>query len=186
MSGSAGEWAIFPWGSGLPLLNENVTVTPTDGLYIVYLFDDRRQNVSLSLNQGVTKAAQRARDLPISANAMLREEALELRGLLPVKWTTGLSTRIDLGSGSMLKAYEAGSIYAKTWALAALPAEPDFRAALDLFIDLYDAAVESKENTLKQSAGKFSTPARSDRRHPEPVFAPKSSDDYETAAKSYV
>lgn len=176
----------LPVGLWVAVLNEEVTVTPTDGLYIVYLFDETRQSVSLSLNQGVTKAAERARVLPISANAMLREEASELRGLLPAKMTTGLSTTISLGSGSMLKAYEAGNIYARTWALAALPSESDFKAALDLFIDLYDAAVEAKENALKQAPGKFSTPARSDRKHPEPVFAPKSSDDYQTAAKLYV
>lgn len=176
----------LPVGLWVAVLNEDVTSTPTDGLYIVYLFDESRQNVSLSLNQGVTKAAERARDLPISANAMLREEALELRGLLPEKLTTGLLTAISLGTGSMLKAYEAGNIYAQTWPLAALPSESSFRASLDLFIDLYDAAVELKENALKQTPGKFSTPARSDRKHPEPVFAPKSSDDYETAAKSYV
>ncbi|MDP9982955.1 hypothetical protein J2W14_002357 [Pseudarthrobacter oxydans] len=177
----------LPIGLWVAILNEEVTVTPTEGLYIVYLFDEGRQHVSLSLNQGVTKAGDRAKLLPISANQMLRNEASELRTLLPAQSTAGLSATVSLGAGNMLRAYEAGNVFAKTWTLTGLPEEAEFSATLDLFIDLYDAAVAAKENALTHTPGRFATPARGEREPARrPVFAPKSSEDYVVAAKSYV
>ena len=178
----------LPVGLWVAVLNEEVTTTPTEGLYLVYLFDETRQHVSLSLNQGVTAARKRARDLSLKRNELLREEASELRKLVTVNETDNLTADIQLGAGDTLGAYKAGNVYAKVWPLDDLPEESEFRATFELLLDMYEEAVEKKEEELIRRPGKFKTPARGgteSSKQKEAVFAPKSSEDYVVAVGDY-
>lgn len=176
----------LPDGLWIAALNDEVTNTPTAGIYLVYLFDTARTAVSLSLNQGIEDARVRARLAPgITRNGMLRAEALSIRTLLPESDQVGYSQEIRLGAGTRPTGYEAGNILSHTWALAALPSEATLRSVFDEMLDLYERTVELKEVDLLIHPGSFHMPARSSRPPSAraPVFAPKNSADYLTNAR---
>lgn len=180
----------LPFGLWVAVLNEEVTSSAMEGLYLIYLFDEQRRKVSLSLNQGATAARNRAGELGLTRNELLRDEASTLRGLLEEKLANGLEQEIFLGKSSdRLRAYEHGNVLAKTWQLDSLPAEEELVQYFNRFIDLYDHAVHIKESALVNQPGKFSTPARKspkDTNRKPFVFMPKSSEDYLVQAPSYV
>jgi Domain of unknown function (DUF3578). len=180
----------LPEALWIAVLREDVTTTPTAGLYVVFLFHRNRQSVSLSLNQGVTDAGRRAKTLVprISSTGLLRAEAYSIFEVLPDSDSISFSRSIELGSGRLANSYAAGNIAAQTWTISASLQESDIRASLEAMLSLYDAAVEAKEQYLLLEPGRFQLRAREPRTRDNsaPIFAPKSSDDYVVAAKSYV
>ncbi len=178
----------LPQGLWVAILDDDVTKTPTEGLYLVFLFNTSRTSVSLSLNQGITRAADVARSLPLTRNQLLRSEADRLRALLRPQIVAKHETEISLGSGVRVSGYQSGNVLARTWSLGDLPSEFTMEAELHEFLDIYEEAVESKENNLTLHPGHFRTPARGSpaNKSKAPIFAPKSSSDYETRSKSYV
>jgi hypothetical protein len=178
----------LPDGLWVAILNNAVTSSPTEGMYLVFLFDRDRTTVSLSLNQGVAQATQVARALPLTRNQLLRAEAEGLRELLPPQVVERFTSEIQLGAGSRLSGYENGNIIAATWALAALPSETEVENALDELLDAYELLVTAKETDLIATPGLFRMPARSSRRVAPymPLFAPKDSASYTVDAKTYL
>jgi hypothetical protein len=168
-------------------LNDEVTPTPTEGTYLVFLFNTDRTTVSLSLNQGHTAAKKRARLLipRRSGRALLRAEAIHMRTLLPEEELDGYSREIEIGTGDRPRGYEAGNVVSHTWPLTDLPDEDSLRLAFDSLVDLYERVVLLKEEELVIRPGAFATPARARSRDStkKPVFAPKSSDDYIVSAR---
>jgi len=174
----------------IAVLREDVTTTPTAGLYVVFLFHRDRQSVSLSLNQGVTDAGRRAKTLVprITSTGLLRAEAYSIFEVLPDSQTISFSRSIELGPGRLANSYAAGNIAAQTWTISASLQESEIRRSLGAMLALYDAAVEAKEEYLLLEPGRFHLRARErrTRKNFAPIFAPKSSDDYVVTAKEYV
>ncbi|MEP3116172.1 DUF3578 domain-containing protein [Nisaea sp.] len=69
-----GNWADVPWVS---IFNIEITISPTRGYYLVYLFDSDMQRVSLCLAQGVTTVREefkrRATDEILRRSALIRD-----------------------------------------------------------------------------------------------------------------
>lgn len=171
----------LPRGLWVSILDPDVTTTPTKGTYLVYLFDEDRRNVTLSLNQGVSEATRRARELGIRAKALLRSEAAAFRTALPTETTGDLETDISLGSGNLLGKYEAGNIYAKTWSLNDLPTDEALAGWTQRFLSLYTEAVHSKEDLMRAGLTDGQVPPRDPglhRREREREFKPKDDSDY--------
>lgn len=180
----------LPFGLWVAVLDDNVTNTPTDGLYVVWLFDESRRTVSLSLMQGVTAASKRAKDLEIPRLQLLRDEAEQLRHLIPDDISMVLSRKINLQSTSArTRAYEAGNVVAYTWQLDNHLVETDLVSTFDQFVELYEYMVEAKEAALTVTPGLFMTPARSistSTSNRPPIFLPKSDSDYIVNSRNYV
>ena len=88
-SGGQGNTAQIPW---VAFLDPDETETPTEGVYLVYLFSSDLERVYLSLNQGVSKLRE---DFGIpEARARLAHKATQIRSRLPASlflaWTTPL------------------------------------------------------------------------------------------------
>jgi hypothetical protein len=179
----------LPDGLWIAALNDEVTSSPTRGIYLVYLFDRDRETVSLSLNQGITAAGQRARDIPgVTVKGLLRAEAYSIRRLLPGASGPEFSEVIRLGPGTRTSGYEAGNIASHTWSLRALPSEVDLEEKFGRMLDLYEKVVELKETHLRLHPGTFELAARdvSGSTIRELVFAPKDSSDYLTRSREYL
>lgn len=177
----------LPDGLWVAILDDAITRTPTEGIYLVFLFNRERTTVSLSLNQGIAHAGEVARTLPMTRNQLLRLEAQLLRDLLPKPEIEEYEVDIALGPGGRLSGYEAGNVIAKTWSLDNLPPNDALLKQLDKFLDLYEVAVAAKEFELTRNPGRFTTPARGEPRKPPflPIFAPKDSSDYLIHALTY-
>jgi MrcB-like, N-terminal domain len=139
VSGAAVNLPIIPW---LAVLDVEVTTTAQEGLYVVYLFADTLERVYLAINQGVTAHREYfrrhgvARPGQAALEELQRESALLREGLRV--GARGLIPAIRLGGDGFLpRAYEAGSIVAKTYAVSSLPAEAVLRADLDDGLALY-------------------------------------------------
>lgn len=72
----------LPAGLWIAILDPDVTETAQSGLYVVFLYSLDRTTVSLSLNQGVTAASERAAATGRPAKDLLRSEAAAIRRAL--------------------------------------------------------------------------------------------------------
>ena len=150
----------LPLGLWVSILDPDVTTTPTKGIYVVFLYDANRTTVTLSLNQGVSSASVRARELGMPAKQLLRQEAAAVRQPMAARAEyDDLETTIELGSTNLLSKYEAGNIYGVTWDLAQLPPNDDIQEAVLRFLNLYADIVQLKE-ALVLGAGNAQIPPR--------------------------
>jgi hypothetical protein len=170
----------LPIGLWVSILDPEVTETPTKGTYVVFLFDEARQRVSLSLNQGVTNARLDARQGGEPLRPLLRRRAEQMRGLLDEQRIGTLETEITLGRRNLLRDYEAGNVVARTWPLPVLPDEAELVETLELLLDLYAEVVPEYEHAKASGAVKGAsprdpalTPNERERR-----FIPKDDSDY--------
>ncbi|WP_026929825.1 MrcB family domain-containing protein [Glycomyces tenuis] len=176
----------LPLGLWVAILDPDVTSSPTRGVYVVFLFNTERTQVSLSLNQGVTVAPALARERKMTAKQLLRNEAQAVRDLLDAD-TQGLATKLILGAGDLVSKYEAGNIYARTWELSDLPSDEAIAEEVRRFLDLYTEAVEAKKEALTEELVELPEP-ESD---PAPKvqlreFKPKDDADYRVHIRSTV
>lgn len=128
----AGNWANVPW---LSVLDPEITNTPQDGIYPVYLFTADGSGVYLSLNQGTTNpvkklgksgATHRAREFSELAKS-------QIAGL--AQWG---QEKIDLLATTTLgKSYESPSITAKFYPVSAIPEDAILKQDLIDILDLY-------------------------------------------------
>jgi hypothetical protein len=171
----------LPLGLWVSILDPDVTTTPTKGIYVVFLYNENRTTVTLSLNQGVSAASVRARELGMPAKQLLRQEAAAVRQPLAARAEyDDLETTIELGPTNLLSKYEAGNIYGVTWDLAQLPPDDDIQEAVLRFLNLYADVVQLKE-ALVLGAGNAQIPPRDPDLKPskaEREFKPKSDSDY--------
>ncbi|WP_025272498.1 MrcB family domain-containing protein [Haloglycomyces albus] len=174
----------LPMGLWVGILDPDVTTSPTRGIYVVFLFNEDRTEVSLSLNQAVTAAGQRAKTMPISTKTLLRHEAETIRRLLKED-THGLTTTLHLGASKRVSEYEAGNIFGKTWTLDAMPPDDEIIRELARFLDLYANVIAASENAVLQ--GHLRLPPREPTAIPETrqrKFTPKNGDEYRAQIKS--
>jgi hypothetical protein len=162
------------------VLDPDVTVSPTNGTYVVYLFNEALTTVSLSVNQGVTAATARAKSEGISATALLRREAAAIRRALDGD-LGDLDVEISLGTSTLVHKYEAGNIVGLSWELATLPPEAELEDALQRFLDIYVEAVATRDRLLQLGVGGLTLPARDatdNHSGRERRFEPKSAAEY--------
>ncbi|CAL9306371.1 hypothetical protein SUDANB148_04068 [Streptomyces sp. SudanB148_2056] len=178
IKGSAGNGAgaFCPWVS---FFDPDETTTATRGMYLVYLFAEDMKTVSLSLNQGVTELRETfgARE----AEKLLRGEAAAIREAFPGNMAEGLEDVIDLGGRSGLpRAYEAGNILARVYAIDSLPTEEVLKADLRRMIQLYQDALVLREDLRSTTRELITTikPKATGDQDPLLYFAPKSDTEY--------
>ena len=153
-----GGWAEVP---NFALLDARETERPSAGLYVVYLMRADASALILSLNQGsadlIFEAKGRVYDV-------LRARGVRVRSALPmdVLLAAGFSEApIDLASsGQYPKAYVAGSVVGKTYALDAIPSEAALLADLAVLQAAYQAVIPSTRLRLAE-AGRVSGGSRS-------------------------
>lgn len=176
ISEGVGGLPVALWVS---ILDPEVTRTPTQGTYVVFLFNEERTRVCLSLNQGVTAASERAHQQRLKAKELLAREAQTIRSLLDAEEINGLETELDLGKSRLPTLYAAGNICARTWSLNEPPSDEEIHAEVRRFINLYAEAVQAKE--LAVLKGRASLPPRDPSVAPDTrqrEFKPKSHADY--------
>jgi MrcB-like, N-terminal domain len=185
VSGSGPSLPVVPW---IALLDEDVTTTPTDGLYLVYLFTSRMDAVYLSMNQGATqhrRAAEadgrKGRAAEVAAIDEIAVETALLRQLLDKLRLAHRLGSIELGATRFVpRAYEAGSIAAVKYSMSNLPENAALAADLAEFAALYSRCVELKDELAANR--RVRTSARSLERQVQPAvmpeFKPKDAADY--------
>ncbi|WP_188295903.1 MrcB family domain-containing protein [Streptomyces sp. CBMA156] len=179
-SAGAGAGALCPW---VAFFDPDETTTAQRGMYVVYLFAENMETVSLSLNHGVTELHKKYR--PAEANRRLAAEAGAIRGVLSVEGVQGMEPAIDLGSQSGLpRSYEYGNVVARTYKVDDLPDEDTLCADLRRFIALYQDALVARER-LRQTTRDVIVTVRAEGTwtHEQDKdallhFAPKSDEEY--------
>ncbi|MFF1453070.1 MrcB family domain-containing protein [Streptomyces sp. NPDC058274] len=178
IKGSAGNGAgaYCPWVS---FFDPDETTTATRGMYLVYLFSEDMKTVSLSLNQGVTELRETfgARE----AEKRLRGEAAAIRDAFPDNMASGLDDVIDLGGRSGLpRAYEAGNILGRAYAIESLPPEETLKTDLRRMIQLYQDALVLREDLRSTTRELITTikPKVTGDQDPLLYFAPKNDAEY--------
>ena len=185
VSGSGPSLPVVPW---IALLDEDVTTTATDGLYLVYLFTSRMDAVYLSMNQGATqhlRAAEadgrKGRAAEVAAIDEIAVETALLRQLMDKLRLAHTLGSIELGATRFVpRAYEAGSIAAVKYSMSNLPENAALAADLAEFAALYSRCVELKDELAANR--RVRTSARSLERQVQPAvipeFKPKDAADY--------
>jgi hypothetical protein len=180
IEGSAGRGnaAVCPW---VAVFDPDETSTATKGMYVVYLWAEDLRTVALSLNQGVTDLLQHhgARE----ARQILANQAIMIRKAVNERWRSALDAEISLGPrlGVLPRAYEAGNILARTYQTQELPSEPQLRADLGSFIELYQEALDARERlraTVPDAIATVRETAPRPTAEPLLHFKPKSDSDY--------
>lgn len=172
--GGKGVATLTPW---IAVLDPDETTSPQDGMYLVYLFHAGLDQVTLSLNQGVTRRSEiegwKNARAALESDASAIRDALKASGL-----SAGLESSLALGDrGKRAHAYEAGNILSLTYQIDGLPSEPDLWADLQRFLGLYDAALQVKVDLMLGHPGSISLPVGT--LPPVREFKPKSSGDYQ-------
>ncbi|MFC4334063.1 MrcB family domain-containing protein [Salininema proteolyticum] len=174
----------LPIGLWVAIFHPDVTETATQGIYVVFLFNEDRTEVTLSLIQAVTEAEERAKSMAPSTNDLLRQEAATIREQLYLD-TTGLEPAIKLGKGGKLPQYEAASIYGRTWSLDDMPSDSAIAAEIDRFLELYSAAVDVMDDALREGSQQIPPRDPKVRKKEKPRrFKPKNTADYRVHIKA--
>lgn len=169
--GGKGVATLTPW---IAVLDPDETVSPQDGMYLVYLFHRDLRSVTLSLNQGVTKRSESGTWK--TARESLQADAARIREALN---STEDPEAFDLGDrGKRALAYKAGNIISITYRLAALPREEELDKDLLDFVRLYDAALAAKANLMLTAPGSIHLPIGSADQFTAGNFAPKNDGQY--------
>jgi hypothetical protein len=186
VSGSGPSLPVVPW---IALLDEDVTTTATDGLYLVYLFTSRMDAVYLSMNQGATQHLRSAaadgrkgRAAEVAAITEIAAETALLRQPIDKSLLTHTLASIELGATRFVpRAYEAGSIAAVRYPMSNLPENAALAADLAEFAGLYSRCVELKDELAANRQVRTSARSLKQRQvRPAviPEFKPKDSTDY--------
>ncbi len=185
-SAGAGAAAFCPW---VAFFDPDETTTARHGMYVVYLFAENMETVSLSLNHGVTELLEKYKTA--EANRKLAVEAGAIRGALSEGSGQDLDAGIDLGGRPGLpQSYERGNVLARTYRVDDLPDEDVLCDDLRRFIALYQDALAAREY-LRQTTRDVIFTVRAEGTWPHEQsedtllhFAPKSDEDYVQTIKS--
>jgi hypothetical protein len=176
-SGGAGTATFSPW---IGFFDPDETITPQQGIYLVYLYSADLAAVTLTLQQGITKLTRtlgRAK-----ARARLAVDAAAIRRELPDDLLAGTDAELDLGSeGYRQRAYEAGNIASVRYLVPSLPEESDLERDLAHLFDAYQEAVVVKRQLLQSNPGLLATSSvlqLTSAADPLRHFEPKSDADY--------
>ncbi|MEU6997213.1 DUF3578 domain-containing protein [Nonomuraea sp. NPDC046570] len=175
-SGGKGAAAFVPW---ISIFDRDETDTARHGMYVVYLFAQDMQTVSLGLNQGVTELVDRYGTA--RGRQLLKDQADAIRAALPAELTVGLDATINLNTRAPLPLhYEYGNILASTYKLSDLPDENTMVADLQRFVHLYQEALAVREEIRQTTPGKIVTTIQNPSPAPDKPgeFKPKNAADY--------
>lgn len=145
-----GNWATIPW---LAIMDQRVTTTTQEGVYVVMLISRDLQSVYLTLAQGITAVvnAHGGRE----GVRILSERAATLRSMVPELTEAGieLSGEIDLGADARLaNSYEAGRIAHVRLDANSLPNDAEFSSYLAALLSAYDKVVLPSDDTAREAA----------------------------------
>ena len=136
-SGGKGTPTFTPW---IGFFDPDVTDSPQRGIYVVYLFSETLETVALSLNQGIEELRKSLGDR--AARQRLARDAETIRNSMPAKHLGDVPKGLLLDSaGQRQRAYEAGSIAARTYRTRALPSDDTLAADLDRFLRKHEKLV---------------------------------------------
>ncbi|MEX5268885.1 MrcB family domain-containing protein [Kocuria sabuli] len=155
-SGGNGNGAESPW---IAVFNPAETSTARRGMYVVYLFAADLKQVFLTLNQGVTEIGERLGRR--EARTALQREAAQIRDAFDETAIGDLENIIDLRSkASLPRDYEYANILSRAYTVGSLPAEETMIADLQRFVQLYDLALEAREEGGQRGEPGIVTPPR--------------------------
>lgn len=143
VGGSIGQfnnWAWVPWLK-IALRDKNVHVNTQRGYYLVFLFDERMENVYLSLNQGWSFFNEKFKKNNELANEKVQDVSKKIRDMLSNKIKDNSVTQIDLqAKGRYGRGYESSHIVGKHYQAGNIPEDKvlveDLKEMLDLYNDL--------------------------------------------------
>ena len=145
-SGGKGRPTFTPW---VGFFDPRETMSPEDGLYVVYLFGAELEGVTLSITQGITKLSKELGVRP--ARMKLATDAAAIRSGLRAHDTSGWEPTMNLGSLKFRQlAYEAGNVLARQYSIPELPPEAILVHDLHASIELYHLAIAVKRQ-LRQA-----------------------------------
>lgn len=178
--GGQGTAATTPW---IGVFDPEITTDPKEGLYLAYIFGADLTSVTLTVQQGTTRLEERlGRGLKLREH--LAHKAAQLSEQLPVTDRDGWLEKPRFGDqGNRPRAYEASSVAARRYELAALPGELELQSDLAHAVGLLRAAAVAEERSLWIEEGSIPfevgyTRERHSVMDPLGGFHPKDSSDY--------
>jgi hypothetical protein len=150
-----------PW---IGFFDPDESVTPMRGLYVVWILRASGQAWTLSVNMGTEQRAREMKAVTAAGSRerrvleSLRDEAAAIRGELPGDMTAGWDTAMTLDSaGVRQRRYEAATIIAKTYQLAALPDDKTLAADLAHACAVLGEAIRARDRLAVTKPGSVST-----------------------------
>lgn len=117
--GGQGTAASTPW---IGVFDPEINKEPQEGLYLAYIFDAQLTSVTLTLQQGVTKLSEEY--TPAKLRRELQGRVKHLRaGMQPELARQWRYVPVFGSKQDRPRAYEAGSVAARRYEIASLPAE---------------------------------------------------------------
>lgn len=132
-----GQWAEIPW---LSVYMRNITISATNGYYIVYLFNTDGSGVYVSLNQGWTYFKDKYGTK--KGIDMIKKTATIMREKLHMIPDDMQLLTIDLkGRGPLAKGYEAGHICGVYYETSDFPSSvkvvDDLQRLINVYLEIY-------------------------------------------------
>lgn len=150
-----GNWAAVPW---LAFFDPLITISATQGFYVVYLINPQTQTIYLSMNQGTTAVDN---EFGISAGReVLRRRAKDMTIRVSEYAKDFDDSPIDLGSTARLPSgYEAGHAFGRKY--SAENNDPKgFNSDLEKMLYAYEALVNRgglmPSDAMSEEAGSLS------------------------------
>lgn len=152
----AGNWAAVPW---IALLDERLTDTTQNGVYLVYLFRADMSGVYVTFNQGVTKP-RKSLGWPAAKNQLLavaQAQRARFGDRLRPAFTS--ADGIDLRATGLGAEYEASTIAWRLYETGALPPARELMDDLYRLLDVYDEFAAKPEGSDMPDAQPAEDPA---------------------------
>lgn len=130
-----GNKAEVPW---ISVMDERITKSTQNGLYVVYLFKSDMSGIYLTLNQGITYFEG---DYKSKANEKAKEVSDYLRGQVHDVYFS--KDQISLGNGSKAKGYAATTIISKYYSADSLPDDSVLLGDLLRMYGIYNSICDS-------------------------------------------
>lgn len=137
-----GNWAKVPW---IALLDQRLTTSTQDGIYVALLVAEDLSKVFLTLNQGATGLVNALGQT--AALKAMEAQAAQLRTHLGDVEHAGftLGSDLDLQTSGRAKNYEAGAVAYVEYPLDAFPSDETVENGLEVLLDAYDQIARSAE-----------------------------------------
>ena len=134
-----GNWSYIPW---IAVLDNRITKSTQNGVYVVYLFMENMDGFYLTLNQGVTEALKGGRKKGVET---LKKNAEFIRASISDEKKKTLSENgfkidndIDLGKGSRGLDYQPGTILHKFYGKNDLYTDEILLRDLGILLEVYN------------------------------------------------
>ena len=127
-----GNWAKVPW---ICIMDNRITNSPKEGVYIIYLLSKNCRSLYLTLNQGCMNYLK---EFPCSTIArIMQEHANDVRRLINSRGFQS-SPQIDLGEHrGTIGLYEKGAIFYKEYQINMVPDEEEVQNDLAQMMNIY-------------------------------------------------